>query len=1526
MSKRFFKGIVSAVLALSMILPMGGFTANAETNNSVDEILQETIQARAEQLYEESLKNQARKMEAGKLDQAAEPENVRVIVEFKTTPNRVSMHKTGTSTLSKIKSEQSAFMKKVASTGLEFEQLASFTEIFNGTSAIINAKDFEKILAMDGVVNVYLSQEYERPEPLMFDSAEVTEAPYAWANEFDGEGMIVGVIDSGFDVTHPDFVLTNPDKASLKPNSFKLDGLSGKYYTPKFPYGYNYYDDNHILVQHGYSHGQHVAGTVAANGVNIKGVAPEAQLLALRVFSNDPQMATTFEDIYIKAMEDGVTLGAHAFNLSLGAPAGFTSWTESAMDKAVNNSNEAGVVVAIANGNERNLVDGYTKKAADWMPDQGVAGSPALVENSLAVASSEKYLKLYEDKFVTYTVNGEAKKAVVLPAGGSPDPVEVLGEESYEFVPAGLGKAEDFEGLDLTGKVALVSRGEIAYTDKRDNATAAGAVAIIIYDNGYGPLTNMAEGASAQIPYVFTDKDSGDAMAALPEGERFVSFGQTPMEKPAIPMSSFSSWGATNDLRLKPEITAPGSDILSTQNGKTYGYSSGTSMATPHVAGGAAVVRDYIESTDGLKDLTELEKAKFSKLLMMNSAVALEYKGIARSPRVQGAGMMNLKNAVETSTLAYNPKTKEGKIELKEVAEKSFNLNLEVMNFGDEDLDYSTEVILLTDDIKDGHYTEFSRNVAHKITGANDFALQAGAKKSVDLAIDFTQDEIKSEQFIEGFVIFTDSKGSTTTVPFMGFYGDWNKPLTLDNFRSDIAQDPYGDSFFMQSALLTGEGNDLSYLDHSDLAFNPGNPYSPATDNIIPYLSFIRNVEDLKFSVLDENKDSVFTIGTGQYIRKINRIGQGAPVVGFRWDGELIVDEDQLEDGKYFYEIESMINYENAVPQKKQIPFVVDHKAPVIRNAEVYLENGAYLLGFEALDGPEDFNVGIDTIEIGSDLDPQGTIAELKENKVGWYTVDVTEQLKAGAETFYIIAYDYLNNIDGLAVDAFPLNEDTLPQIFLNEPMQVTESTSVKVAGYVFGWNYEWTENEIESLVITTAGIDPVTAELEFVENGLVYDVDGNQVYRGPHWIFDTTITMETGYTPLKLVAKAKDGSENSLRRFISVDEGAPQLDIKVRDREPGSDKATLDITMNDALPFLRLMEDGKEIFVYNGFNETDKGSEQKIVHEVALKPGMNKFTYTLYDDLGNDTVKVVEIERKSAMRISGDTRYQTAIKVSQEAFKKADHVIIVNGKKGVDGLLAGPLSVQLEAPILLVDNEQITHELRTEIERLGATKATILGGNLVISEKTEGIISELGLEVNRISGKTRFETSLMVDAEVRKLSGNTEDAVIANGYTEFDALAIGAHAGEIGVGILFNNGKDIKDIEASLEGVSNAILLGGTVVESEEVFTALKAKVETVNRISGKTRYATAVEIAKEFYADADTVIISNGIMTADALTGSALSAKYNAPMLVTPANVLDGSVKTYLTNNAPTNAYILGGTIAINANVKLAIDNLMK
>ena len=1520
MNKRLFKGILSTVLALSMIVPMGGVTAKAETTNSLESVMQQRVQERAQQLTEQ---NEANRLKVEKLNEPAKDEKVRVIVEFKTTPNKVSMSKSGTSTLSKINAEQAAFMKKVNATGLDFEKLDSFKEIFNGTSALINAKDFEKILAMDGVTNLYLSHEYEKPEPLMFDSAEVTKAPYAWGLEFTGEGMIVGIIDSGFDVTHPDFVLTNPGKARLKENSLELNGLDGKYYTPKFPYGYNYYDDNNILLEHGYTHGQHVAGTVGANGMIIKGIAPESQLLALRVFSNDPQLSTTFDDIYIKAMEDGVILGADAFNLSLGSPAGFTSWTDSAMDVAVNNANEAGVVVAIANGNERNLVEGWANNAADWMPDQGVAGVPALTKNSLAVASSEKYLKLYEDKFISYTLNGETKKSIILPAGGSPDPVEKLGTKAYDYVPSGLGSVEDFAKVDVKGKIALVKRGSLSFVEKRDNATKAGAIAIVIYDNAYGSLINMAEGASAKIPYVATDKDTGDQLAALPEGERKLSFGQTPIEKPSIPMSQFSSWGSTSDLRLKPEITAPGSDILSTQNGKSYGYSSGTSMATPHVAGGAAVVRQYINSSDALKNATSLDLAKLAKVLMMNSATVLDYKEVARSPRVQGAGMMNLRNAIETTTLAYNPKTLEAKVEMKEVAKKSFDLNLEVLNFGDKALDYKTEVVLLTDDIKDGYYTEFSRNVKHSVTGTNDFTVAAGGKGSVNLSVDFSADNIKSEQFIEGFVIFTDNNGSTTTVPFMGFYGNWSKPLTLDNFKASPNADPYGKSFFNESALLTGIGESLYFLDHTDMAFNPRNANSPSGESIVPYLSFLRNVEEIKYTILDRDKKPVFNIGSSQSIRKINRINQGAPVVGLRWDGEIIFNNTDLEDGKYFYEIETTINYENAVPQKKQIPFVLDHQAPVINNAEVTVGD-SYVLGFQAIDGPEDWNVGIDYIEIVSDVDFE-TFATLEANDSGYYTVDVYDQLLAGAETFYIIAFDKLNNVNGLAVNAFPMLEDDLPQIYLNTPMSFSETPEVRVSGSVFGLDYAYTENEIVSVQIIVDGLDPVDAKLTYVANGIVTDATGGGVYRGPHWKFDETVTMKTGYNPIKVIAKSKDGKENSIRRFIYVDDGNPSLDIKVRERLPESSTATMDITMYDALPYLRLTENGQQIFVYDGFNTTDQGSEHSIVREVDLKMGLNTFTYVLYDDLGNAVEEKIEIMRGDSIRIAGKNRYLTAIEVSEKAFESADNVIIVNGTKVADSLLAGPLSVQLKAPVLLVNDKVITDELKAEIARLGATKATIIGGEGVVSAKTATEIEELGLEVDRIGGKNRYETSLNVDMAVREISGATiAEAVIANGRSVFDALSMGAAAGEMGVGILLNDGKSIDKIKAGLD-VQTVYLMGGTAVESQGVEDSLtKLGIEVV-RVKGKNRYETAVAIADRFYKDVDTVVVTNGLVPYDALTGAALSSKFNAPMLITKADALHPAVENYMTTVAPTNAYILGGSAAISLNVEMAIVNLL-
>lgn len=1520
MQSKFFKRILSTVLALSLTVPMG-VSASAEPVRSAEADHSSYIQERAEKHLD---KAEDRKADVTLSDEDPN-EQVRVIVELKTTPNQVSLSKTGRSTLSQIQAEQSRFLDAAASTGMDLTPLKTFNEVFNGTSLEVQRREIPLLESIDVVKNVYIAQEYEKPEPTMIESVGVIEAPFAWDLDYKGEGYVVGVIDSGFDTSHPDFVLTNPENARLKVNSLVGKELPGRYINAKFPYAYNYYDQNHIIFEGGDSHGQHVAGTVAANGPEVKGVAPEAQILGLRVFSNDPLLATTFDDIYIEAMDDAIKLGVDAFNLSLGSPAGFSTFGESAVDVAVKNAREAGVVVAMSAGNEHNMVDGWTDTARDWMPDQGVVGTPGSTPESISVASTEKFPRLYSDHTVEFTVDGETQQGIIHPASGSPDPVDTLGEEALEFVDGGFGSMAALAGAE--GKVALVSRGGDTpnFTDKLANAMASGAIALIIYDNRVGPPVNMAGGDIATIPYAFTDQATGLALVGLPEGERLLSFGRIPIELPSVQISDFSSWGSTPDLRLKPEIAAPGSDILSLQNGDTYGVMSGTSMASPHVAGASAVMKDYMDDTARFGDLPEGEKAFQAKVLLMNSAKVMYNNGIARSPRAQGAGMMNLENAIETTTLAYNPVTGEAKLELKEVAGKSLDLNLKVENFGSVNHSYEAEVILLTDEIVDGKYTEYSRNVEFALTGDEEFSVNAGAARNIQFTVDFSADEIQEEQFIEGFVVLTAEDGTTATVPFMGFYGDWNKPYVLDNMYLANGQDPYGDTYFDYSSLLyRAPSGGLYYQDFSNgrLELNPANPISALTglDNIIPYLSFIRNAKTFEVNILDENGKQLHKVGTAEDIRKVYRLAANAPVrIVYEgiWDGNFV--DGPAEDGKYFYEMKSTINYENAVPQSKQIPVLIDNTAPVVKNARIVEEDGKFMLYFEATDGPADRSVGAWFFEISNSLAPNATDIEIEADETGSYAVDVTSIQQNGGFELYIFAYDNLLNGGVTTVDYFA-DETYLPTIVLTEPWSYSLTTDVAVYGAVLGINH------LDKVVFTT-GDSVVDYQPEFVASGPVRDQDGNIIYNGPHWLIDTTVEMEVGYTGLQVKAIAKDGTENSIMRYIYVDSGAPELTVTTRDRVETSDKAVFDITMFDALPYLRLLRNGEEIYLYNG-ESSEANVEKTLTHEVDLKVGENVFTFTLIDLLDQVTeveVTVLRTESGDATRrIAGANRFRTAIEISKETFETAENVVIVNGLSEVDSLLAGPLAVQLDAPILLV-NKGLTNELTAELRRLGAENAYIVGGETVVNAEIAADLEALGLDVTRFGGSNRYGTALLVDAKVRELSGTTELAVIANGQAMVDALAMGTPAGKLGVGILLNNGEDVTRIEEALEGVTEAYVLGGTAVQSESVIAALDALEITSQRLAGVNRFATAAVIAEEFYTTPATVLIANGLTPADALSGIALSAKLEAPILLTRADVLNGTTAEYIEAVMPAEAIILGGPLAVSEDVQAAIEALL-
>src|SRR5699024_5899022 len=283
--------------------------------------------------------------------------------------------------------------------------------------------------------------------------------------------------------------------------------LPGEFYTDKVPYGYNYMDENDEIrdIAEGASmHGMHVAGTVGANGDEdnggIMGSAPDAQLYAFKVCGNDPEMGSTYGDIYIKAIDDAIKLGVDALNMSLGSPAGFVD-EESAEQQAISRAVDNGILMSISAGNSALLGDGFYYPLVS-NPDYGVSGSPGVAYESMQVASFEN--STMEVDAVEYTIDDVSDTASFLSAGKTDSSDYV--QTSFELVEAGLGLPEDFDDIDVKGKYALILRGENPFAEKVLNAQEAGAEGAIIYNNEDG-IVNMATEDEIDIPQLFMLKN-----------------------------------------------------------------------------------------------------------------------------------------------------------------------------------------------------------------------------------------------------------------------------------------------------------------------------------------------------------------------------------------------------------------------------------------------------------------------------------------------------------------------------------------------------------------------------------------------------------------------------------------------------------------------------------------------------------------------------------------------------------------------------------------------------------------------------------------------------------------------------------------------------------------------------------------------------------------------------------------------------------------------------------------------------------
>lgn len=463
----------------------------------------------------------------------------------------------------------------------------------NGTSlATLQAAPLVRAAAHQ---SVYYPAAHDDPDLSLVHANEAWTA--VGGEENAGEGVKVAIIDSGIDITHPcfddegyddveqlgDTSLTNNKVivAKVYSNRIRQDGLDASAVNP---------------------HGTHVAGTVACNahtpavvdGVDIpydiSGVAPRAVLGNYNVFPGPPPGSARSEDI-LEAMEDAYEDGFDVANMSLGG-ARNDGGGAFLLDNAVDNLDRANMVMAIAAGNEG---PGYfTVQYPGAAPRALTAGASTVghgIVNVVTVGGTDYEAVIGEFAELTADVSA---------------PLEVVADPTSGF-DHGLNTACDTSPAlpNLTGSIALLGRGACDFTVKMRNAQNAGAVGVIMVDRVEEPPFAMSHNGLEDrptIPGVMVSLSDGLAISAQDGATATLVVLGVYVTRPEDThlMANFSSWGPTHgDLLIKPDVAAPGFDVLSSVPAHwcsappCFAFFGGTSTATPHLAGAAAVVRSF---------------------------------------------------------------------------------------------------------------------------------------------------------------------------------------------------------------------------------------------------------------------------------------------------------------------------------------------------------------------------------------------------------------------------------------------------------------------------------------------------------------------------------------------------------------------------------------------------------------------------------------------------------------------------------------------------------------------------------------------------------------------------------------------------------------------------------------------------------------------------------------------------------------------------------------------------------------------
>ena len=963
--------------------------------------------------------------------------------------------------IEKTNQDHEQFLKELEKQSIQFKKLYDFNLLFNDLALETTYGDAKKIRGLARVDAVdyaplgrtRVAETQPTPTSPTSTTTKVSEENSLinlqplWDKGIKGQGQVVAIIDSGVDPAHDVFRLTDISKAKYKSEAEieeakKKAGITyGKWYNNKMVYIHNYSDmDDNVKEDDPISHGAHVAGTAVGNasqpspnGEIIRGVAPEAQLMFLRVFS-DTKGGQVQNFIYTKAVEDAVKLGADSINMSLGTASGSVYDVGEITRQAFDTARKAGVTITVASTNMATNGFWHSKPLATT-PDYGMTGTPSVNPNVISVASINSLTK-HESTEASLTVDA-LKDSKDFPEGKIPmhsfverDAFRTTIPQSYLHVEK--GGLDHYQSDSINGHLVLTERGgEVSDVDKVKELKRAGATGVIFYqteEQGNNPVGFDLEGLGERFPVGVIGHAAGLVLAQHANDYQLHianKFKRVPYDA-ANQLSDFSSWGLSADGDLKPDVTLPGGMIYSSVNNGEYYMDRGTSMASPHAAGATVLVKQALK--ERFPHLSPEQLQVLVKQMTMSTAIPHvdEETHAYSSVRQQGAGVMDV-TAAALGDLYVTAKDAKSSLTLGNVTD-TFEFDVTIHNLSNQDKSVRYETTLQTDQVQDGKFTLHPR-LLETLEGKETVTIPANGQRTIHVAVDASKykEELSKQMpngyFLEGFVLVKDASTQKhlVSLPYVGFHGDYqnlrgiekpiyeytgsDKPFYYYKDKTDypdekVPETPerHPDNHFtslISYVYENGEsvaktlGQDGDRFDGDQLYFSPNNDSS--FDSVKVKAVMLRNVENVHLSVYKKDdtarSNPIYEVGNEVH-RKTDwsyRIGnRSEEFYEISWEG-LDKDGKQLPDGEYQFVITYRPTASGAKQQELNFKVKIDNTAPSIESGSAQydpatrifrpgkvLETGSGLAGTYLSYVKDGETVALEPQEDGSYLLPEG--------------------------------------------------------------------------------------------------------------------------------------------------------------------------------------------------------------------------------------------------------------------------------------------------------------------------------------------------------------------------------------------------------------------------------------------------------------------------------------------------------------------------------------------------------------------------